>query len=80
MVYKEIFDMAAKRLGIKVIYYETGEYGHATARTIQNMIPDFRQRTFYISGSHHMVDAFEDILGKLNLPKRQIKIDYFPGF
>ncbi len=43
-------------------------------------IPDYKERTFYISGSHNVVTAFEKIVRSLKVPKSQIITDYFPGF
>ena len=43
-------------------------------------VPDFKQRTFYISGPHSMVTAFEDVLVSMGVHKNKIKTDFFPGF
>ncbi len=80
MVYKNIFEEAIKKLGIKIIYYESEKSGHITSEFIRKEIPDFRTRKFYLSGSHGMVTGFEEVLHALKLPKKQIKVDYFPGF
>ncbi len=80
MVYKNIFEEAIKKLGTKVIYYESEKSGHITSEFIKKEIPDFKTRKFYLSGSHGMVTGFEEVLHDLKLPKKQIKIDYFPGF
>jgi ferredoxin-NADP reductase len=37
-------------------------------------------KMFYISGPHGMVNAFEKTLKSIGIPKRNIKIDFFPGF
>ena len=79
-VYKEVFDEAVKKLGIKVFYFNTSKEGHASPEALTKYIPDFRDRTFYISGSHGVVMAFESILKILNIPSSQIVTDYFPGF
>jgi glycine betaine catabolism B len=80
MVYKDIFSEAAKKMGTKIIYYESEKMGHMTSQFIKKEIPDFKEREFYLSGSHGMVMGFEDVLAQLNLPRKQIKVDYFPGF
>ena len=39
------------------------------------------EHIFYISGPKKMVDAMEDILmSDMNVPEKQIKLDYFPGY
>lgn len=80
MVYKSIFDEAAKRLGIKVLYYETSKKGRITPRNLREIIPDFKERLFYISGSHSMVTGFKNLLKSLGIKEKQLKLDYFPGF
>src|SRR5260221_318873 len=80
MVYQDIFNEAKKKLGVKVIYFESEKKGHITANFIRAEIPDFKDRMFYLSGSNGMVTGFEEILSHLKLSKKQIKVDYFPGF
>src|SRR5581483_2115564 len=79
MVYKNIFDQA-KALGVKTIYYETEIKGHITKEVLKEKIPDYKKRTFYISGSNKVVTSFEKILSNLGIPYSQIKTDYFPGY
>jgi ferredoxin-NADP reductase len=79
-VYKDVLTQAQNRLGIKTIYVETASQGHMEATRIAKEIPDYRERTFYISGSHGVVTAFEEVLKNLEVPRTQIITDYFPGF
>lgn len=88
IAYREIFEEGEK-VGVKTIYTlsETeklpqnweGERGFINDIMIKNHIPDFKERTFYISGSHNMVTAFKDMLKKLGVSSSQIKTDFFPG-
>ncbi len=90
IAYKEIFDQAATVIGLKTIYTLsdeskippgwTGDKGFLTADKVKQAVPDFKQRTFYLSGPHGMVTAFEKTLAEVGVPKLQIKTDYFPGF
>jgi ferredoxin-NADP reductase len=80
MVYKDLFNEAAKKMDAKIIYYESEKMGHITADFIKKEIPDFNDRLFYLSGSNGMVKGFEGVLAELKLPKKQTKVDYFPGF
>ena len=75
-VFKDIFDQAEKELGIKVVY----KTGILDGEEIKKRIPDFKQRFFYLSGPHSMVEIFEKTLPALGIPKSQIKTDYFPGY
>ncbi len=88
IVYKDVFDQGERQLGIKTIYNITntpypddwrGERGFIDAQMIKRTVPDYKERTFYLSGSHSMVVAFDEILRKMGIKKRQIKKDFFPG-
>lgn len=88
IVYKDIFEAGADN-GVRSIYLLTGvDYkcikntlyqGRVTKEKIELLIPDFRERIFYISGPHLMVTECEKILRELSVKKEKIKVDYFPG-
>jgi ferredoxin-NADP reductase len=88
--YVEVFKEAIEKLGIRSIFTITdektagqnwqGEVGRVTPEMLKKYIPDYRQRTFYVSGTHSMTSGMEDILGKLGVSKNKIVTDYFPGF
>jgi len=88
IVYKDVFDRAQNELGIKTVYFATGENtpipGVYTESLSQNVIvqeiPDYLERTFYISGPRAMVLAFKKTLRDMNIPNKRIKVDFFPGF
>lgn len=90
IVYKDIFDTAFKKIGLKTVYLLTdktsipkgwnGKVGYIDAKVIQEEIPDYKDRIFYISGPHSMVDIFERTLKGMDLSGVQIKVDYFPGY
>jgi ferredoxin-NADP reductase len=90
IAYKDVFDEATKEFGLKTIYTlsdETklppdwsGDKGFLTAGKVKNFVPDYKERTYYLSGPHGMVAAFEKTLAEIGVPKLQIKTDYFPGF
>ncbi len=46
---------------------------------IKEIVPDFQQRIFYLSGPIRMVMAVEEALQQLNIDAGQIRKDYFPG-
>ena len=79
-VYGDVLSEAQNKLGIRTVYNESGTAGHMDAGTLAKEIPDYRKRTFYISGSHGVVEAFGKILKDLKIPNGQIVTDYFPGF
>ena len=88
--YTDIFNKAAKQLGIQVEYVITkaknapknwqGQVGYIDETMIQSVVPHFAERYFYLSGPHGMVTAYEQVLAELKIPSNQIKTDYFPGF
>ena len=80
IVYKEIFDEAFKKLGVKTVYVNTDTMGFIDETMIRREVPNFKDRTFYISGPHSMVDAFEKTLKGMGISGSQIKIDFFPGY
>ncbi len=90
IVYKDIFDEAENKLGIKTIYVindmqggvETSKIkaGIVTKEMIVAEATDYKDRIFYISGSHAMVESFKNVLHKMGVKRSQIKTDFFPGF
>lgn len=88
IVYAEILEEAEKKLGIRTVHTLTeelpalwrGENGFVDAKMIARTIPDWRERTFYVSGTHAMVAAVEGTLKGMGVPKKRVKTDFFPGF
>ncbi|MDR3559366.1 MAG: RnfABCDGE type electron transport complex subunit D [Candidatus Pacebacteria bacterium] len=88
LAYRNIFDSAAQ-LGIRTIYSATEQKtpslawcqrGRIDDQAICSELPDFRERTYFISGPQGMVTGYKKMLRGLGIPARQIKTDYFPGF
>ena len=89
IVYQDILSEAQTRLGIRVFYTLTdtkalprnwrGLVGRIHEGTILRAIPDYQERTYYISGPPDMVRAFEHILKNMGVKQNQIKKDFFPG-
>jgi len=90
IAYKSVFEEARNRLGINSIYAVTNDNakitdpnavaGFITAEMIKQAVPDYLARVFYVSGTHPMVEAMQAILAELGVNKRNIKIDFFPGY
>ncbi len=79
-VYKDIIEESKNKIALKPILINTQKEGHYAPERLISEIPDFMDRTFYISGSHNVVTAFEQIVKSLKVPKSQIITDFFPGF
>jgi len=88
VAYASLLDRAERELGMRTVYaVAEGEVrgsnihrGFIDAALIQREIPDFRERTFYVSGPHAMVVRFKSVLRDLGIARSRIKVDYFPGF
>ncbi|MFA5840822.1 MAG: RnfABCDGE type electron transport complex subunit D [Candidatus Paceibacterota bacterium] len=88
--YKDVFEEARAKLGIKTIYAITDKnqvvldpsmkIGIIDGEIIAKEVPNFMNKIFYISGPHGMVNAFESTLKSMGVPNKHIKIDFFPGF
>jgi ferredoxin-NADP reductase/Na+-translocating ferredoxin:NAD+ oxidoreductase RnfD subunit len=88
-VYQDVLSEAQSRLGMRAVYTVTnqasvpanwaGARGRIDAQMIQSVVPDYRERTFYLSGPPEMVDEHERALRGLGVRRHQIKKDYFSG-
>lgn len=89
-VYKDIFAEAERIVGLKVIYVLSGSNtvpaewkgiaGIITPEIIEQYVPDFSHRTFYLSGPDGMVKAYKQMLKTAGVGRTSIRTDYFPGF
>jgi len=89
-VYQDIFKQAASVIGLKTIYILTdnqlvppswdGYVGRLDEQIIQQAVPDYLDRTFYLSGPPSLITSFKTTLIKLNIKPRRIRTDFFPGF
>ncbi len=86
--YSDVLAAAGRELGIRTVYTfekDAPEAPHIytgliDAALIKHELPDFMERTFYISGPQLMVASVERSLHKLGVPRSRIKMDFFPGF
>ncbi len=89
IAYKDVLAEAQTKLGIKVQYTLTdtqaiprkwsGLVGRIDEHMIQAIVPDYQERTYYVSGPPDMVRAYEHILKNMGIKNVQIKKDFFPG-
>ena len=88
IAYADIFQRAARELGLRIVYAvaEPEALGYAVHEgvvdeaLIQNNIPDYMERIFYLSGPRATVVRFQNSLRELGVRRSQIRVDYFPGF
>ncbi|HVZ11534.1 MAG TPA: oxidoreductase [Patescibacteria group bacterium] len=89
IVYRDVFDQGVK-IGLKTVYLLTdeknissswrGKRGRLDTQTIAEEVPDYQDRTFYLSGPKSMLDAFEATLSQMGVKKNRIITDFFPGY
>ena len=88
VAYADLFERATRDLGLRVVYavaepeapgYDI-HHGFIDEGLIRREIPDWAERTFYLSGPRAMVVRFEQALRQLGVPRTRIRTDYFPGF
>jgi len=90
VAYRDTLEIARKNLGINTLYIISGKNskiskpnsvnGIIDARLIKTYAPDLYNRTFYISGTHEMVESIQEMLSQLGVKSAKIKIDFFPGY
>ncbi len=88
LAYVGLFDEAADKIGLKTVYtVAEGEVpdhaavsGFIDEDLIRREIPDFLERTFYLSGPRAMVIRFRCALAELGVARSRVKVDFFPGF
>jgi glycine betaine catabolism B len=84
--YGPLFQEAEKKIGLKTVYVvneqppESKEPKFIDAPLLTKHVPDFKDRTYYLSGPVPMVDAYKKLLKGMGVPARSIVTDYFPGF
>jgi ferredoxin-NADP reductase len=54
--------------------------GHVDKTKIKSLLPDYKERTFYVSGPYGFVNAVHSALLELGVSSKQIVTDYFPGY
>ncbi len=86
--YRDVIGCAASDLGIGTAYAVLRDGGRMPGAhrgfideaMLRRQVPDFAERTFYVSGPRAMVVACEDQLRRLGVPASRVKVDFFPGF
>lgn len=75
VAYRDVF-LEAENVGIRTIYV-LGQ--RIDEDLLRREVPDFTERTFYISGPDAMVSTYRALLKALRIKTSRIKTDYFPG-
>ncbi|MEQ1899771.1 MAG: hypothetical protein ABL866_03460 [Devosia sp.] len=86
IAYRELLEDAGEAIGLRTIYAVDRDAlpgmhpGFIDAELIRRELPDYRERTFYLSGPRAMVLRFRHVLGEMGVSRRRIREDFFPGF
>ncbi len=90
IAYTDVVHKAKELAGLKTVCTLTdldhlptdwsGYKGYVNIEIIIKEVPDYNERVFFISGPHSLIQAVEEVLAGLQVPKSHIKTDYFPGF
>jgi ferredoxin-NADP reductase/Na+-translocating ferredoxin:NAD+ oxidoreductase RnfD subunit len=89
IAYTDVLTQVQTLLGIRVFPTLTdtdalpgnwrGLTGRVNADMIYKLVPDYQERTFYLSGPPDMVRATENMLKQIQVNPSQVKKDFFPG-
>ncbi len=77
--FQDVFDRASES-GLRCLYVATDRDGYLTQEKIKQETPDFLERFYYLSGPPGMVQSYQMLLKKLDVPSSQVYTDYFPGY
>ena len=76
VMYKDVFD-AARELGVR---YEIITGTKMSPQLVAKFVPDFIERTAYVSGPSSMVDTITAGLREAGIRRNRIKTDHFSGY
>ncbi len=89
IVYRDVFDRAARELGVRTVYTLTdanraptnwwGKLGRLSSSMIRAEVGDYRDCLFYVSGPSAMVESTCRMLRRMQVPRSHIKTDAFSG-
>jgi ferredoxin-NADP reductase len=84
---EELDDLEKMNHNLKVVHCLSrptdawkGKQGHVDVRLIQDEIPDYNERVFYVCGPPALVTDLEKDIRSLNIPDNRIKLETFPGY
>lgn len=87
VAYRELWAEAEQVIGMKTVCvlsedpeHADVEHGFITQELLARRLPDWKERTFYLSGPDAMVQAYKKLLRTSGVSSKRIRTDYFPGF
>jgi ferredoxin-NADP reductase len=89
IVYRDVLSMVHTKTGIKIFYVLTdttaipynwtGFVGRVNEQMLLAAVPDYAERTYYLSGPPNMVNTYEQVLEHMDIKHKHIRKDFFPG-
>lgn len=90
IVFRDVFDEAQRKIGLKTVYTLSdesrvpvswnGRVGRIDEKLIREVVPNVRERRYFISGSPGMVETVKGVLRASGVRRSNIRSDYFPGY
>jgi ferredoxin-NADP reductase len=84
---EELNEMAQRKKGLGVFYTLTregdwweGERGRIDGEKIKRLIPDYKERLYYVCGPNMMVEAVITVLLSIGVHRNMIKKESFTGY
>jgi ferredoxin-NADP reductase/Na+-translocating ferredoxin:NAD+ oxidoreductase RnfD subunit len=88
--YRDVFEQAQEELGVRTVFTLTGpaetipagwsgRTGRIDETFLQEEVPDYEERVFYICGSQRLVSGINGALARLGVERGSVRSDYFPG-
>lgn len=77
IAYRYLFIEAESKIGLKAEYVLSKLIDSSL---MQDKLPDWRERIFYVSGPDAMVRTHKIMLRKMGVARKNILTDYFPGY
>jgi ferredoxin-NADP reductase len=90
IAYDSLLREAGERLSVRTVHALSardcvpldwqGAVGFIDSEMVKKVVPDYQERTFYVSGPPVMVTAAKRAIAALGVKSSRIRTDYFPGF
>jgi ferredoxin-NADP reductase len=84
---EELEELAMENKNLKIIYIINqptekwkGATGNINAEIIKQLLPDYQENIFFTCGPPPMVEAMENLVTGLGLPKEKLKRELFSGY
>lgn len=78
ILFKNLFDQAARQIRLQVQYVVSAN--DQKEIEIADIVSDYQQRYFYVSGPQGFVEKHQQKLMQLSVPLEHIKTDLFTGY